>query len=64
MHLTLTERRRLFIETMARAIASMVNKGRAKPQATAHRAYDFALASVTEVSVRARVRKAATRSRK
>jgi hypothetical protein len=64
MHLTLKERRQLFLLVMALTIAAAANRGRAKPRAIAHRAYEFARASIAELAVRARVQKAARRGSK
>jgi hypothetical protein len=55
MQLNQKERRQLFIVAMGLSIAVAANRGRGKPQAVAHRAYEFAQAALGELDVRSRI---------
>lgn len=51
MQLTRAKQQDLYVRVMAHVIACTVNKGRAKPEGTAHRAHEFAEAAVREARI-------------
>jgi hypothetical protein len=61
LKLTLNDRRSLFVQAMAQFMAAAGNRGRAKPHAVAHRAYEFASAALEEVEIQASAQTEAAR---
>lgn len=43
--------RMVYVNVMSQVIAQIVNKGRAKPAGTAHRAAEFAMAAIQETRI-------------